>query len=149
MLSISKDPHNTNILYLNGDTYPLRTYIKNWGGKWVPDRKCWKFSNITFDQLVSNLRSIDLSILKVDNKEHCIYHGLYSHHMINCPIEYHLFHSERYNFMSHEQGCSCNNGNTCLLCASACCKLAVIKQCVCILSTSCTEHGERCIGTHD
>jgi hypothetical protein len=136
-------------LHFSGDTFPLRSYLRAWGGQWVADRRVWKFSNMTFKELVSNLKSLDLDKLEVDTKRHCIYHGLYSHHMIDCFIQYNLCHSERYNYILEEQGCSCKNGRTCLLCASGCCKLATIKQCVCTLSTQCLQHGDKCIGTHD
>ena len=37
----------------------------------------------------------------------------------------------------------------CYLCKYACCPKAVNSYCVCLQSTSCTEHGIICNGTHD
>lgn len=31
----------------------------------------------------------------------------------------------------------------------ACCDLAILRPCVCLVSYSCPEHGEKCHGSHD
>jgi len=136
-----------NILYLSGDTYALKDYIKLWGGRWDPKFRSWKFIEMTFDELVAKLDRIDLLEFRVDKQLNCTYHGIHSHHMYKCPIIYNLNHDMRKNYV--EIGCSCMENKTCLLCAGACCPKARKKECVCLLSIECSMHGKRCIGTHD
>ena len=53
-------------------------------------------------------------------------------------------------YWKHEQGiCSSECLRAEQLARFACCEKAVQRGCVCLYSTDCPDHGQRCNGTHD